>query len=260
LTIGNIDYFCDFEGTDGGFSSGDPLWQVVSTRSHSGGYSLWYGVDGHYPNGANSAVSSPPLVAGYNTLFSFWLYTETATYGTDGVYVYLEHPLGDTVQLDYIGSGGALDSAFSFINDWAKYSYDIGFVPPGDTFRIIFVVLSDSEDYAEGFYIDDISVVSSSSGVHLGANNSFAPPSGFEIAVFPTPFNSSLRICYRKEEGEGEIGIFNILGERVFSSPMECAAGSFSFVWNAGNLPSGVYFLRAEFCGSYRSRKVILLR
>ena len=260
LTIGSIDYFCDFEGTDGGFSSDDPLWGVVSTLSHSGGYSLWYGVDGHYPNGANSAVSSPPLVAGYNTLFSFWLYTETATYGTDGIYVYLEHPLGDTVQLDYIGSGGALDSAFSFINDWAEYSYDIGFIPPGDTFRIIFVVASDSEDYAEGFYIDDISVVSSSSGAHLGANNSFAPPSGFEITVFPIPFNLALGICYRKGEGEGEIEIFDILGKQVFSSPMECAAGSFSSVWNAGNLPSGVYFLRAEFCGSYKSRKVILLK
>ena len=79
---------------------------------------------------------------------------------------------------------------------------------------------------------------------------------------YPNPFNSSTRIEYQlPQAGHVKISVYNSLGQEVatlFNGNQ--SAGKFSLNFNAGNLPSGVYYYRLV-SGSYsHTRKMILLR
>ncbi|MFO7895715.1 MAG: C10 family peptidase [Candidatus Cloacimonadales bacterium] len=84
---------------------------------------------------------------------------------------------------------------------------------------------------------------------------------------YPNPFNPTTTISYNlAEEGEVELEIFNVKGQKVKTLVSEKqAAGTHSVVWNGkdnsgSNLSSGVYFYKLR-SGSYTStRKMILLK
>ena len=80
---------------------------------------------------------------------------------TDGIYVTVVNAssgVADT--LDYIGTGGALDSALNTGNDWLEYRYDLSSFPPGTSVQVCFPFISDNQSThdGEGFYIDDVQV------------------------------------------------------------------------------------------------------
>ncbi len=79
---------------------------------------------------------------------------------------------------------------------------------------------------------------------------------------FPNPFNSSTVIEYTlRSDAAVELAIFNMSGQRVdvLGRGME-KAGKHSVSWNAGNLPSGVYFAHMKAGGTAISHKITLLR
>jgi len=82
---------------------------------------------------------------------------DITTYGSDGLYVLVGYD-GDWDTLDYIGSGGALDSILNFGVDWVPVRYDLNMYEAGDTLQVKFIFVSDGADVAEGVYIDDIYV------------------------------------------------------------------------------------------------------
>ncbi|MDZ7316303.1 MAG: YCF48-related protein [candidate division KSB1 bacterium] len=66
------------------------------------------------------------------------------------------------------------------------------------------------------------------------------------LRVFPNPFNESAQIIFKAAHGGPiEIKVYNLLGKEVttlFSGILE--EGEHRFIFNAGNLPSGLYFCR----------------
>jgi hypothetical protein len=84
-------------------------------------------------------------------------------YGVDGIYVEIVNSVsGESDTLDFIGTGGALDSLLNTGNDWLEYSYDLCHIPPGISVYLRFSFVSDNQyTYdGEGFYIDDVRVKS----------------------------------------------------------------------------------------------------
>lgn len=65
---------------------------------------------------------------------------------------------------------------------------------------------------------------------------------------YPNPFNPRTTITYRvKRMGNVELAVYNVRGQRVAElANHKMHAGKYSIVWNAGNNPSGVYWLRLE--------------
>jgi len=77
---------------------------------------------------------------------------------------------------------------------------------------------------------------------------------------YPNPFNPSTKISYSlKTEGRVSLKIYNTLGEEVIKLVDEIKpAGSYEAVFNASELPSGIYIYRMQ-SGEYVSSKKMLL-
>ncbi len=165
LNIGEGGFEDDMESGDALWTlggSGD-LWHLTSHRKHSGEYSWYNGIEGlwYFNDGQQTWLESFPFVVEPESYLTFWMWYDVTNYGVDGVHVQIVHEstgLPDTI--DFIGTGGALDSVLNTGNDWLEYSYDLSDIPPGTSVRVRFGFTSD-DDYThdgEGFYIDDVSV------------------------------------------------------------------------------------------------------
>jgi 2',3'-cyclic-nucleotide 2'-phosphodiesterase (5'-nucleotidase family) len=77
---------------------------------------------------------------------------------------------------------------------------------------------------------------------------------------YPNPFNPSTTIRYDiKADGFVSLKIYNVAGQEVLNiSPGYIKAGSYSYIWNAGNYASGVYFYRLS-SGSFTETKRMIL-
>lgn len=80
--------------------------------------------------------------------------------------------------------------------------------------------------------------------------------------AMPTPFNPTTRISYVLEEtAHVVLDVFNVRGDRVdtlVDGVVE--GGEHVVVWNAENLPSGVYFYRLRVGNFTETRKAVLLK
>jgi hypothetical protein len=88
-------------------------------------------------------------------------------------------------------------------------------------------------------------------------------PKKFHLyANYPNPFNPETTIKYDLTDAKFvAIKIYNLHGEEVASLVNEYQkSGSYSIIWNARSVPSGIYLCRME-AGSYReSFKLTILK
>jgi len=101
------------------------------------------------------------------------------------------------------------------------------------------------------------------SGLTTGVNEGNELPNKFNLSQnYPNPFNPSTTISFSLTlKSYVSLKVFDALGREVsILVSKELTAGSYSQQWNAGNLPSGVYFYRLQ-AGNYsETRKLILLK
>ena len=139
------------------------LWHLTSHRRHSGDWSWYNGIEGswYFNNNMGSWLKSSSFILGPYSYLTFWLWYDVTNYGVDGIHVEIVDALsGAPDTLDFIGTGGALDSLLNTGNDWLEYNYDLSFIPPGTSVYVRFTFTSDDEyPYeGEGVYIDDVRV------------------------------------------------------------------------------------------------------
>ncbi|MDK9698907.1 MAG: T9SS type A sorting domain-containing protein [bacterium] len=82
----------------------------------------------------------------------------------------------------------------------------------------------------------------------------------YALSHYPQPFNPETRINYTvKDAGVVTLTVTNIMGQSVATLVSEHKlAGNHSVTWNAGNLPSGIYFLRYDVNGFHGMSKMVL--
>ncbi len=88
-------------------------------------------------------------------------------------------------------------------------------------------------------------------------------PDKFEISsLYPNPFNSYQRLTIAlPDPGNLKVSLYNILGEKALSIHTgELNAGTHSLGYDANQLASGVYFLKAETTKESLVQKVLLVR
>jgi len=93
-------------------------------------------------------------------------------------------------------------------------------------------------------------------------NNANIPNTFVLEQNFPNPFNPITTIGFNLPKSvEVKIKIYNLTGQEVgFISKAKMSAGSHKVIWNAKNLPSGVYFYKI-YAGEYSDiKKCILLK
>ena len=82
------------------------------------------------------------------------------------------------------------------------------------------------------------------------------------LTNYPNPFNPSTRISYSlQKEGKVSIKIYNTLGQEVKTLVDEIKpAGSYEAVFNAAELPSGIYIYRMQSGEYVASKKMLLIK
>jgi hypothetical protein len=94
--------------------------------------------------------------------------------------------------------------------------------------------------------------------------NSFTPlHSSFIVSASPNPFNSSTTITFSvPTESPVELMICDIVGREVWRLASGIShLGTNQVVWNADDLPSGVYFVQLSAEGGQSAvRKVVLMK
>lgn len=82
------------------------------------------------------------------------------------------------------------------------------------------------------------------------------------LSNFPNPFNPTTNIKYSiKESGQVSIKVFDLIGQQIIELVNEeKAAGNYSILFDASQLPSGVYIYTIQSGNFFSSKKLILLK
>lgn len=98
--------------------------------------------------------------------------------------------------------------------------------------------------------------------VPSSVENSDLPDLRFEISNFPNPFNASTKIKYSLPNSDDvNITIYDILGSEIATVVNEFKqAGEHEILFQAKDLPSGVYFCSITSPGFVKTTKLVLLR
>lgn len=134
-----------------------------------------------------------------------------------------------------------------------EYSYIDKTVVPGQSYT--YMLADVSYGGIENKFEDE--------AVTVLANSASTPNASFNLeTAYPNPFNPSTSIDYSLTETQViELNIFNMKGElqeTLFSG--EKTAGQYSQTWNAANVQSGVYILRARFGNTIQTQKLVLVK
>lgn len=88
-------------------------------------------------------------------------------------------------------------------------------------------------------------------------------PDKFEISQnYPNPFNARTAIEYAlPRDSHVKIVIYNLLGQNVETLvDADKSAGNHQVIWNAADVPTGVYFYRLEAGDFVQTRKMLLAK
>ncbi|NHZ85264.1 MAG: T9SS type A sorting domain-containing protein [Planctomycetia bacterium] len=96
--------------------------------------------------------------------------------------------------------------------------------------------------------------------------NSIIPNEFYLYPVYPNPFNAGVTIRFiLKNEGEVQLNIFDLTGNRVWNQSAEFTIGTHAIKWDGksqigNNVPSGTYFIEVSNGTLIKTRKMLLLR
>ena len=188
-----------------------------------------------------------PVNADSGSVFGLWIFGDYS------------HNL---IEFNY--TGGSPDGGFSRTDtiDWAGWKLE-KFSLPGEglIFNAITVRQIPGSDMSGDLYFDDAQY-DLVSDVKQTAPDASGPVS-FQLSQnYPNPFNPATRITYTlPSASQVKLIVYNILGQevsRLVDAPV--SAGRHKIIWDAGGMPSGIYFYRLEAGNYQRTRKMILLR
>ena len=79
---------------------------------------------------------------------------------------------------------------------------------------------------------------------------------------YPNPFNPSTKITWQSPISSHQtLKIYDVLGNEITTLADEYKeAGRYEVDWNAGNIPSGIYFYQLKAEDFIQTRKIILIK
>jgi hypothetical protein len=235
-------------------------WHLTEYRSNSPTHSWYCGVENvwHYTNQNDLSLVSPYFVVPPDSALSFY-------------HLYFMEPDWDYgyVEIDN-GSGWwrTLDEYNGTLDVWTQANYGLSDYD-GLTVRVRFRFVSDYGTYAEGWYVDDVSVPM------LGINEHDTPqqPRKISLSVAPNPFTRETDIRYliadngrNISDNRLELVIYDASGRLVKDfRPLSATGHQVTVKWdgtdqNDRKLGNGVYFVTLQATDQKLIEKAILFR
>ncbi|MGQ9664229.1 MAG: C25 family cysteine peptidase [bacterium] len=270
LLIGETGFADDMEAGTARWTTGgiNNLWHISTRRSFSPTHSWYCGNEGsgQYVNNMNCYIQTIPFMVQANSLLRFYRWFNVPIYGTDGIYVIIQHHSGaDT--LDFIGTGGALKQR-PIQSNWFEEKYSLGNYYAGDTIQVRIAFVSDNDGaIGEGFYIDDVNV----EYVTALEEKSRTAAQNVYLTAYPNPFRHclliELKIDSHSQLAHYALKIYDATGRLVKSFYPESFTQHQkpSIIWfgdddSGHKLPAGVYFIRFEAAAYQKVEKAVILR
>ena len=139
--------------------------------------------------------------------------------------------------------------------------WDSGLLGQGDTFTYTFTLAGSYSYHCTPHpFMTGTVVVSAATGIE---DQSSSIPGKFEISQnYPNPFNARTAIEYAlPQDSHVKIVIYNLLGQNIESLVDQSqTAGIHQVIWNAADVPTGVYFYRIEAGDFTQTRKMLLTK
>ena len=143
---------------------------------------------------------------------------------------------------------------FPNISMVAEYSTD------GNTTTLVVVKPESDELFTANsdFVITDMIVANSQGAMDVA----YAPQSISLGKAYPNPFNPSTTIDMNlHQDGFTSVKVYNLMGQQVaVLAEGNMSANTYSFTWDAKDVPSGLYMVRAESAGFMATEKLMLLK
>lgn len=149
-----------------------------------------------------------------------------------------------------------------FSNGWVKEEIDLGnFL--GDTIQLRFRLRSDNFVEYDGFYFDDLEVLTLKAAVVDSTDSltAIAPvllqP---ELTMYPNPAQDRVAFTFAAANANDHIVVLNLLGEMM--AQVSIAEGAFSASMSVADLPSGIYLVQYHATAGRQSavRKLVISR
>jgi hypothetical protein len=168
-----------------------------------------------------------------------------------------------TVSIDANGFVGAVQMTLTHGADFSINLTDDAMVAEyatkGNTTTLVVVAPEGDQLFASNgeFEITEMIVANSSTEINVVLATEFSL-----MAAYPNPFNPSTTLSLNMpEDGFVSVKVFNLMGKTVATlAEGNMDANTYSFTWNASNMPSGMYMVRAEAMGQVSSQKLMLLK
>jgi hypothetical protein len=209
---------------------------------------------------ANISVNSPHYV-GWRS--SFNVVTHNHVTGADSGYV---RNTGHGV-MDLVITPRALRPS----SDWIDVSPRVARVLPGDSVQVVVTVHSDTTDAGVYDYLGQVDIRTHSCPdtlvtlpvyvTVLDAKGQESTPGTFELfPAYPNPFNAATVISFAiPVSSHVRLSVYDLLGrETAVIANRNFEAGRHAMTFDAGSLPSGVYFYRVQ-AGAYSDIKKMML-
>jgi subtilisin family serine protease len=242
--------FEDFEFGLDAWIVGDGEWGLNSSRQKSGQYSIHESGDNAntlYPNNADLAITLKEGLDLSNlseATLSIWTQYAFFNDKKDFGQVEASNDSGET----WTPLGLPIEGfAPRFYN--AQFSLDAFTGSENENVLFRFRLMSDANNGGPGWFIDDISILTVSTGITKTENEL---PREFRLEDnYPNPFNAGTKIRFAlPQDANVKLAIYNTLGQEIRSlTDQALAAGVHTLVWDGLNnegtaAPSGIYFYR----------------
>jgi hypothetical protein len=265
-------------------------WDTTSVQSHSGKRSYSESPKGDYGNNVSSSMRMKDSLnlAGANAAeLRFWSkWNIEAEYDFGIVQVSTDNGVTWTAlkgKYASQGSGDVKQPLYSPGYDGVKHTWveeviDLSGYIGKQNLKLQFDFESDAYAHYDGWYIDDIRILSYR-GITEYVQSEMQPLSFKLEQNFPNPFNPSTHFRFTVPEAHqlnessrrpsAETGklhlvslkVYDVLGREVATLVNENrSAGNYAVDWNASGFASGVYFYRLTAGGFSSTKKMILMK
>ncbi len=260
-------------------------WHHSAQRNYTSGgtYSMKFGSEGtgSYANSAYGALISPQFTLGLNSELRFYHWMDAENHATittrawDGGLVQMSLNGGVWFQIAPIGGypygiqnnpaspfpAGTPVYSGSFA--WQESVFNLSSYTGDARFRFLFG--SDGYVTGEGWYIDDVRVVTE---IVSNDDNTITPITYRLFDNYPNPFNPSTTIGFSLPAKTAvTLEIFNLKGQRIRTliKGSELDRGDHRFIWNGTDddhrsVGSGVYFYRISTPNWTSSKKMLMMK
>jgi hypothetical protein len=163
----------------------------------------------------------------------------------------------------YVGLEITLSHSNDFEINLTNAAFISDYETTGNQTKLVVVGLETSEVFSSTGDFEIVeAIVGTTDGVVLNADI-ISIPSEFGISnAYPNPFNPSTSVeLAMPSDGFVSVKVFNLNGQIVATlHEGNLTANSYSFAWDAANMASGLYLLKAETAGNVDVQKIMLMK